>query len=188
MFERKVDDEVALVLLEEQHAAALFALVDANRAYLRAWLPWLDQNTQVEHTVAFIQASLRQFAAREAFTFEIRFRGELAGVAGLHHVDWLNRRTAIGYWVAEGHQGRGVVTRACAGMIDYAFGELGLHAVEIACAPANTRSAAVPERLGFVREATLRQRQWLYDHFVDHVVFSLLASEWKALSTGSGRR
>ena len=41
MFERRVDDEVTLALLEEHHAPALFALVDADRAYLRQLLPWL---------------------------------------------------------------------------------------------------------------------------------------------------
>jgi len=181
LFERHVDGEVALVLLEEQHAADLFRLVDANRAYLRQWLPWLDQNTRPDHTAAFIQASLRQFAARDGLACGIRFRGALAGVAGLHRIDWANRRTSIGYWIAEVHQGKGIVTRACAGLLDYAFGELGLNHVEIACAPGNPRSGAIPERLGFVREATLRQREWLYDHFVDHVVYGMLSSEWARL-------
>ncbi|NIM51091.1 MAG: GNAT family N-acetyltransferase, partial [Gemmatimonadales bacterium] len=30
----------------------------------------------------------------------------------------------------------------------------------------------------------LRQAEWLYDHFVDHVVYAMLASEW----TGTPRR
>ena len=46
--------------------------MDANRAYLRRWLPWLDQNTKPEHTAAFIQASLRQFAARDGLACGIR--------------------------------------------------------------------------------------------------------------------
>ena len=178
MFERTVDADVSLALLEEQHAPELFALLDANRAYLRQWLPWLDQNTKVQHTAAFIQASLRQFADRNGLACAIRSGGRIAGVIGLHRIDWPNRRTTVGYWVAESHQGRGLVTRACAGMLDYVFGELGLHHVEIGCAPGNTRSCAVPERLGFVREGVLRQREWLYDHFVDHVVYGMLASEW----------
>ena len=179
-FERSVDGEVALALLEEQDAAGLFRLIEENRAYLRRYLPWLDQNTRPDHTAAFIRASLQQFAARDGLACGIRFRGELAGVAGLHRIDWPNRRTSIGYWLAEAHQGKGVVTRACAGLLDYVFGELGLHHAEIACAPGNARSCAIPERLGFVREATLRQREWLYDQFVDHVVYGMLASEWAA--------
>ena len=180
MFERRVDGEITLALLEEQHAPDLFRLVDANRAYLRRWLPWLDQNTKPEHTVAFVQASLRVFAAREGLVCGITFQGALAGVAGLHRIDWANRRTGIGYWLAETHEGKGIVTRACNGLLDYAFGELGLHHVEIACAPGNIRSGAIAERLGFVREGVLRQREWLYDHFVDQVIYGMLASEWSA--------
>jgi hypothetical protein len=35
MFERRIDGEVSLALLEERHAAGLFDLIDGNRAYLR---------------------------------------------------------------------------------------------------------------------------------------------------------
>ena len=100
-------------------------------------------------------------------------------MVGLHAIDWANRNTSLGYWVGETHQGRGLVTRSCAALLERLFGELGLNCVEIGCAVGNTRSAAIPERLGFTREAVLRQREWLYDHFVDHVVYSLLASEWR---------
>ncbi|MDP9371062.1 MAG: GNAT family N-acetyltransferase, partial [Chloroflexota bacterium] len=40
------------------------------------------------------------------------------------------------------------------------------------------KSCAIPERLGFAREGTLRQVEWLYDHFVDHHVYGMLAAEW----------
>jgi ribosomal-protein-serine acetyltransferase len=50
-----VDDEVYLRLHEERNAEQLFRLVDENRAYLRAWLPWVDSNTSPEDTRSFIQ-------------------------------------------------------------------------------------------------------------------------------------
>ncbi len=187
MFRRTIDDEVALLLLEEHHAPELFRVIEAHRSHLRRWLPWLDHNTRPEHTAAFIRASLAQFAARDGLACGILVRGALAGVCGLHRVDWANRRTSIGYWLAEEHQGRGVVTRACRGILDYVFGELGLNVAEIACAPGNARSCAVPERLGFTREGTLRQREWLYDHFVDHHVYGITAGEWKRFSTAPAR-
>jgi ribosomal-protein-serine acetyltransferase len=165
--------------LEEADAEELFALVDANRGYLREWLPWLDQNTEIEHTRAFIRATRKHHADRNGFTCGIRRRGALVGVVGLHAIDWPNRKTSLGYWVAEPHQGRGIMTRACAALLPYVFDELGLNCVEIGCAVGNARSNAIPGRLGFTREGVLRQREWLYDHFVDHVVYSLLASEWR---------
>jgi ribosomal-protein-serine acetyltransferase len=171
--------ELELRPLEDADAEELFALVDSNRAYLREWLPWLDQNTEVGHTRAFIQATRKQQADRNGFACGIRWRGRLAGVVGLHAIDWANRKTSIGYWVAEGQQGRGLVTRACAALLPHVFDDLGLNCVEIGCAVGNARSNAVPQRLGFTREGVLRQREWLYDHYVDHVVYSLLASEWR---------
>jgi ribosomal-protein-serine acetyltransferase len=39
-------------------------------------------------------------------------------------------------------------------------------------------SRGIPERLGFVNKGCIRQAEWLYDHYVDHVVYGKLAEEW----------
>ena len=70
------------------------------------------------------------------------------------------------------------MTRACAAMVSYAFREWPLNRVQIRCATGNVRSCAIPQRLGFTREGVIRQSEWLYDHFVDLVLYSMLASEW----------
>ena len=187
MFGIRIDEDTSLQLLEEQHADELFALIDKNRAYLREWLPWLDQNTTVDHTRGFIRSGLQQFAARNGFHCGIYSSGALVGVIGLHYIDWANRKSSVGYWIAEAFQGRGLVTRGSAALLDYLFNELGLNSVEIACATGNTKSCAIPERLGFMKEGILRQREWLYDHFVDHFVYNILASEWHERTSRGAR-
>jgi ribosomal-protein-serine acetyltransferase len=42
----------------------------------------------------------------------------------------------------------------------------------------NKNSRGIPERLGFVNKGCIRQAEWLYDHYVDHVVYGKLAEEW----------
>lgn len=77
-------------------------------------------------------------------------------------------------------QGKGIITQACAALVDHAFQEMNLHRVEIRTAVENFKSRAVPERLGFKEEGIARQSAWLYDQFIDHVVYGMLAEEWKA--------
>ena len=182
MFSRRIRDGVDLKLLEERHAEAAFAVVDRNRAYLREWLPWVDPTTSPEDTRAFIKTTLQQFANNEGFAAGIWCDGEYIGTIGFHKVDWLNRKVELGYWLAEAFQGRGIITDACRAMIDYAFDEWKLNRVEIHCAPANTKSCAIPRRLGFQLEGTLREGQLLNGKGVDTCVFGMLAREWKKSS------
>jgi ribosomal-protein-serine acetyltransferase len=179
MFRLAVDADLELGLLEARYAPLLFALTDRNRAHLRAWLPWLDSTTTVEDTRGFIDGALQQFAAGKGFQAGIWFRGELAGMIGYHAINWAGRKVELGYWLAADHSGKGIVTRAARALIDYAFAELDLNRVEIRCATDNTRSCAIPQRLGLRHEGVLRQAEWLYDHFVDHHVYSILKDEWQ---------
>jgi ribosomal-protein-serine acetyltransferase len=176
-----IDDDTELRLLKKRHTEALFALMDQNRKYLREWLPWLDDNKSLADTKEFIKSSLEQFASNNGFQMGIWFQGNLAGVIGYHKIDWANRATSIGYWLGTSFQGMGLVTKACRVLVDYAFSELRLNRMEIRCAVENRKSRAIPERLGFREEGIIRQAEWLYDRFVDHVVYGMLIGEWQNL-------
>lgn len=178
MFTCRISDHAELRPLEKRLAPELFALVDANRAYLRRWMPWLDGVKDVEAIEKFIQTTLDQHARNNGIQAGVWLDGKLAGVMGHHGVDWVSRRTSMGYWLAESAQGRGVMTEACRALIEHSFGEMGLNRVEIRCATANAKSRAIPQRLGFQLEGVSRQAEWLYDHFVDHEIWGLLAERW----------
>ncbi|MEC0276957.1 GNAT family N-acetyltransferase, partial [Peribacillus frigoritolerans] len=63
-------------------------------------------------------------------------------------------------------------------LTDYAFIELKLDKVEIRVAEENKKSRGIPERLGFINEGCIRQAEWLYDHYVDHIVYGMLTKDW----------
>ena len=174
----RIDDELELRLLNTRDAPALFALVEANRSYLRQWLPWLDSNRVEQDTLGFITWARRQFADTKDVVAGMWYRGALVGVVGLHGINAANSSASIGYWIAQNWQGRGIVTRSTRAIVDYGFRELQLNRIEIRCAAGNARSCAVPVRLGFTREGTLREAERLYDRFEASVVFGVLRAEW----------
>lgn len=181
MFETDLANDAKLRLLEERHAEELADLSERNRAHLRAWLPWVDGNRTVDDRRRFIRAALEQFARNDGFQAGIWHGDRLAGVVGYHGIDWANRGTTLGYWLGEEFEGKGLMTEACRALVDHAFGELGLNRLSISCAVENTKSRAIPERLGFQQEGVHKQAEWLYDHFVDHAIYAMLADQWRQL-------
>jgi|SRR5579871_4557976 len=179
MFARSLGNGVELRLLEERHAPAAFGAIERNREYLRKWLPWVDTSRTLDDTRRFIRTSLKQFAKNEGFAAGIWQGADYIGTIGFHKVDWLNRKVELGYWIAEAFQGRGIMTSACNAVIEHAFQEWALNRVEIHCAVENTKSCAIPKRLGFRLEGTLREAQLVSGRALDIKVFGLLAREWK---------
>jgi len=173
----EVDGRTFLRSFAEADAAALFALVDANRSYLREWLPWLDHVRSVDDIREFLRGVSERERAGSSLELAIVHDGALAGVAGFRALDPGNRSGELGYWLAADRQGRGIVTGACRALARHGFESLGLHRLVLIAASANARSRGVAERLGFRLEGELREYEWLYDHFVDAALYALLRGD-----------
>ncbi|PSR26317.1 MAG: RimJ/RimL family protein N-acetyltransferase [Sulfobacillus benefaciens] len=180
MFRHAVTQDIFLRILEIRDAYPLLALINISRQQLREWLPWVDGTSTVQDTENFIRAGLNQFASNNGSQLGIWYRGELAGVLGMHDLNWSDRFTSLGYWLGTPFQGRGIMTQSCRALITILFEEYDLNRVEIQVAADNRKSQAIAERLGFQKEGHRRQAEWLYDHFVDHIVYGLLYNDWKA--------
>jgi ribosomal-protein-serine acetyltransferase len=174
----QVDDSTALRVLGTEDARELFDLTEANRPYLRRWLPWLDAVTSEADTRVFLATIVKQRESGRGPVFGIVHRYALAGVVGFHPIDRVHRIGDIGYWLAEDTQGAGIMTQCCRFVVRYGFLTLDLNRIQIAAATGNGRSRAIPERLGFKFEGILRERENLYGTFVDHAMYALLRSEF----------
>jgi ribosomal-protein-serine acetyltransferase len=53
-----------------------------------------------------------------------------------------------------------------------------MNRVEIARGTENVKSQAVAKRVGFTREGVVRQAEYINDHYVDHVIYEMLAADW----------
>jgi ribosomal-protein-serine acetyltransferase len=173
-----IGDHIEVRPLEEHLAEEIFLAVERNREHLRRWLPWVDHTLGVEDVQNFLARAVEAYAQGEEMQAGIFIHGKLAGAVGHHRIDALNRNVSIGYWLDAAIEGRGVMTRCCRRMIEYLFEERRMHRVEIRCATGNTRSCAIPARLGFARDGVLREAERVNDRFVDLVVWSLLEQDY----------
>lgn len=175
MFSYKVDEDTELRLFEERHAEQVFALLVENRERH----PELGKNFSIADVQKKIRHDLALFAENKGLGVGIWYKDDLAGGVRYHEIDWSNRMTELGYWISEGFEGKGLVTKTCRVLIDYAFNELGLNRIVISCSAENQKSRAIPERLGFKQEGILRQSELLQDRFVDMLIYGLLVKEWQ---------
>lgn len=87
------------------------------------------------------------------------------------------RSAAIGYWIDESHAGRGLTPRAVAMAIDYCFGELNLHRIEINILPENASSIRVVEKLGFRDEGIRKNYLHINGRWRDHRSYAMTVEE-----------
>ncbi len=155
------------LLLRRWHpddAPLLQAVLDANGAHLRPWIPAHVAESAPLPALAERLAGYRDdFDAGRTWLYAILAPDatRLLGGVGLYPRTAAARvaadvadRVEIGYWLAADATGAGHATEAARAMLDVARTLPGLGRVEIRCDARNAPSMAVPRRLGFHPERT----------------------------------
>jgi ribosomal-protein-serine acetyltransferase len=172
-----IDNTLRLELITEKHAQPIFDMVDANRLHLRPWLPFVDRMQTVEFAKNYINGVLQRNKEGNEYAFVIIENDTVIGRIGVYKIDGQNKIGEIGYWIIEGFQGKGIVTRSCKAIIDFCFSDLQLNRIEIKCGTENYKSKTIPEKLNFTKEGVIRQGELLYDSYIDLNLYSLLKSD-----------
>lgn len=180
-----VNKKLQLHWPKKRYAETIFKIVEKERAYLRTWLPWVDYTTKVGDTKDFLKESIKFNKNGQRLTTFIQYEEELVGSIGFVKIDSQNKKGEIGYWLRQDCQGRGIMTTCCAALIKYAFTKLQLNRLEIRTHNGNAKSQAIPRRLGFQHEGTLRESILLYDTYKDELIFSLLKKDWEGIKEGA---
>jgi ribosomal-protein-serine acetyltransferase len=179
MLEVTVNENIVLKQLQEKDAAAVYQQIDVSRKSLRRFLPWVDYNTNVEHSLRFIQMMERKTEEQDAVAFGIWKGEELCGVIDLHCWDHTLQKAEVGYWLGTNYQGKGIATDATKALITFAFKKLRLNKIEIRFVLQNQKSGQIPIKLGFAREGILRHSAKLHGQYTDMVIMGILKSDWQ---------
>jgi RimJ/RimL family protein N-acetyltransferase len=180
---RVVTERLVLRCFEPRDAPALKAAVDASIEHLLPWLPWAREEPQsLEAKIELVRQFRGKFDLGKDFVYGIfdRTEGDVLGGAGLHARVGQDAQE-IGYWIAAGHVGQGFATETAAALTRVGFEVGQLERMEIHCDPLNTRSAAIPRKLGYTHDGTLRGRLPRSDGSAgERMIWSLFASEFPA--------
>ena len=161
-------------------APDLFAALEASRERLAPWLGFPEPLRSVEATRDWLLIREARWLERKMLGYAIR-HGETdtyLGSVDLHSIVWERRFFALGYWLRDGAEGHGYMSEAVRLVTDYAFTALAAEKVALRCDARNARSAAVAERLGFVREARLRNEMRAKDGtLTDELQYALVRDD-----------
>ncbi len=126
----------------------------------------------LEH-ITMIQDKLEK---NEGINWAITLKGDtkLIGIIGHYRMKWEHFRSEIGYMILPECHGKGIATEAIQLMIDFGFNQMNMHSLEGIIDPANTASARVLEKNGFVKEAHFKENEFYDGKFLDSVVYSLV--------------
>jgi RimJ/RimL family protein N-acetyltransferase len=161
-------------------AAQLKAAIDASREHLIPWMPWAQQEEPLENYIGRLRQFRGRFDLDQDFVYAVFSRDEsqVLGSSGLHTRGGSYARE-IGYWIHVDYIGQGYATETAGALTKVAFEIEGMDRVEIHCDPANLSSAAVPKKLGYTHEATLRRRShWSDKKVEDSMIWTLFAADY----------
>lgn len=103
--------------------------------------------------------------------------GETIGGCGFHGkntIAGLAHRDEIGYWLATGYRGKGIMTEAVNAIVNYGFTSRGLLRIDAPVYAFNKESAAVLLRCGFYLEGEMKKAYFRNGEYVDALHYAIV--------------
>ncbi len=163
-----------------------------SRRFLESWEPtWPSDALMRDAFARRLRRYSNDWRDDLAYNFLLFHRDDdqLVGGISLSNVRrGVAQAGSLGYWIGEPYARRGYMTDGLNAMLDFCFRQLGLHRVEAACLPANDASQRLLRRCGFRREGYAAKLLKIRGEWQDHLLFALLAEQFKGLEGGRGGR
>ncbi len=175
--------------LEPDDAEAIWPhAADPEVSRYMAWAPHED----ITRTRSFVQAEILRTQERRGATWAIISQGQFCGIISLislvrRHRDLTYDKAELAYWLGRAHQGQGIMAEAARHVMAFAFNGLDLHKLWVGHFGPNDASRRLIERLGFRFVGTQEQEFCKDGIWYDHLLYEVLADEWRAGTLGERR-
>lgn len=152
-----------------------------NRELLKDFVGEATDVTTVEEAEIRVREHAAEWEARTRFVMGIWTKAEklYIGEIWIEPKKWEVPSFELGYYLDTGYQGKGIAFESSSKALEFLFEDLNAHKVIILTRDTNEKSWKLAERLGFVREAHLREcgakdgKRWGMYHY------GLLVSEYR---------
>jgi RimJ/RimL family protein N-acetyltransferase len=173
--------------------------LEGNKVYLR---PISLEDTDLYFRMLFDREARRLTGTQNSFTREqisryiegksqdssslllliaLKETDEVIGDIALQSIDSYNRNANIRIAINEPrHQGKGFGSEALLLLLDYGFGIVNLHRIELNVFSYNERAIHTYEKLGFKREGVQRDALYYNHEYHDSILMSILEDEYRA--------
>jgi RimJ/RimL family protein N-acetyltransferase len=180
LFKELRGERVVVRPYRESDAQALYEAVAESRDHLRPWMPFADEHQTVDESRHWIIQQMAHWILRDDLMLSIweQESDRYLGGTGLYPHNWEIGYFEIGYWIRAFAEGHGYIAESVRLVTDYAFDNLKANRIEIRCDELNARSAAIPNRLGYVLEGRLRNHLATSDgRLRTTLIFSLIPED-----------
>jgi ribosomal-protein-serine acetyltransferase len=174
------EDGAQLRALEPWQAEEYLTHLNRGREFIGRFIGLPDAATDLESSRSFLTAYAEKAIADTGRIWGIWVDSTLVGGVLFRTMDVPHGTAEAGCWLEPSAVGKGLVTRACRVIIDWAIEQRGIHRVEWLVAAENAASIAVAERLGMTKEGVRRESFPHRGKRHDVEIWSVLAPEWRA--------
>ena len=124
-----------------------------------------------KHGIDFIKMAAND---RPTLIFAIEVDGRAAGGIGLHQQTDLHKRNMeLGYWLADIHWGKGIMSAAVKEMADYGFKTFKINRIYARPFGTNQGSQRVLQKAGFTLEGTFEKALYKKGEYIDELIYAI---------------
>ena len=151
----------------------------ANDPRVTRFLTWEPHGTP-QVTRQLLAQWCADYEKPDNYNWAMELDGRLIGSIGVVRMDEKSERVDLGYCMAYDCWNQGLMREAARAVIDYLFGQVGIHRLTICHAVKNPASGRVAQKCGLTYEGTMREFEKSAEgEFLDIAWYGIVRSEWE---------
>lgn len=173
-------DRLLLAVIGPDDAGLVLDYLARNRSFHQPWFPQRDDAVfTVKNQRNVLRRELADFEAGRSLPLWLFRKDQPGQIIGRFILSTIVRgafqSAILSYHIDREAQGQGLASEAGQAIVELGFNVFGLHRIEANILPANDRSIALVQRLGFELEGLSRRYLQIEGQWADHLHFVRLA-------------